>query len=226
MRSCFGQRLGAVRLPFACRRHRTPSHGLHHGASPPRTHPACSFLQRSWLFCLRSNAAGGRCSPSSGTHLFHSWRLAHVILCNYSDRVHPHESLSLRRKRKARRSSSAIRKRNGRWWPHDAHFKPTCHPSSAAPRHSAAPRRTVRTRRRWRSPPGTPLGMSRSCWRLGDIGQTQAKQAHERKAILDQIFVALIRKRTHQLPDQRLEHQHVIEWNRAPFERSPCGTAA
>ncbi|MGC2419117.1 MAG: hypothetical protein WA434_15345, partial [Candidatus Acidiferrales bacterium] len=35
--------------------------------------------------------------------------------------VHSHSSLSLRRKWKARRSSSAIRKRNGRWWPQDAH---------------------------------------------------------------------------------------------------------
>ena len=88
MPGCFAQRLGAVHLPSLGGAIRIPSRGLYHGASQRRTHgfPARGSLQRSSLFRLRSNAAGGRCSPSSGTRLFHPWPLAHAYLCDYSHR--------------------------------------------------------------------------------------------------------------------------------------------
>jgi hypothetical protein len=51
------------------------------------------------------------------------------------------------------------------------------------------------------------------------IGKTKAEKTHERQAVLDQIFAALVRQRIHRLQDQDLEHEHMIE-GRAPAFRT------
>ena len=43
------------------------------------------------------------------------------------------------------------------------------------------------------------------------VGQAQPEKAHERQAILDQIFGSLVRQAVAGLKDQHPEHQHVIK---------------